>query len=65
MIQKCVLWYGRCAGNGSYGLEGKAIVFLGHVEFLWLQKIDVRIPKYSYLKAFVVKHAVKIIYIYC
>ena len=43
----------------SYGLEGKAVAFLWHVEILVASE-NVRIPKHSYLQAFVVKHAVYI-----
>ena len=44
---------------GSYGLEGKAVAFLWHAEILVASE-NVRIPKHSYLQAFVVKHAVYI-----
>ena len=44
---------------GSYGLEGKALAFLWHAEILVASE-NVRIPKHSYLQAFVVKHAVYI-----
>ena len=44
---------------GSYGLEGKVVAFLWHAEILVASE-NVRIPKHSYLQAFVVKHAVYI-----